>query len=77
MKSKSTYSLLVDADSEEKSRSIFEVSVYVLIGLCMAVSGWNFATATVTVPGQNRAPASTERLVNNVPDPQPLLADRG
>lgn len=76
MKTKSTYSLLSNADSDEKSRSIFEVSAYALLALCMAASGWNFAVATVTVPGQNRAPAPTERLVNNIPDPQPLLADR-
>lgn len=76
MKTKSTYSLLLNADSEEKSRSIFEVAVYALAVLCMAVSGWHFVAGAVTLPGQNRAPVSTERLVTNVPDPQPLLANR-
>jgi len=53
MKTKSTYSLLMNAESEEKGRSIFETAVYSLIVLCMTLSVWSFATGDVTVPGQS------------------------
>jgi hypothetical protein len=48
MKTKSTYSLLIN--SEEKSRSIFETAVYGLVVLSMAFSVFAFATQAVTVP---------------------------
>ncbi|MGI8819273.1 MAG: hypothetical protein ACR2ID_00120 [Chthoniobacterales bacterium] len=61
MKTKSTYSLLLNADAEEKGRSIFETAVYSLVVLCTGFSFWAFATSQVTLPGQasvKPAPAS-------------------
>lgn len=77
MKNRSTYSLLLNADSEEKGRSIFEMAVYSLVVLCMAISGWNFASGKVTLPGQNRAPSHSETIIATTPAEQPLLASRG
>lgn len=62
MKNKSTYSLLLAADAEEKGRSIFETVIYSLVVLSTVVSVWSFASGDVTVPGQTSvkkdAPAS-------------------
>ncbi len=55
MKTKSTYSLLMNAEAEEKGRSIFETAVYSLIVLCMTLSVWSFAAGDVNVPGQKSA----------------------
>ena len=81
MKNKSTYSLLLNADSEEKGRSFFEAGVYGLVLLCMALSGWHFATGTVTVPGQNRAPQNQPAsMIANSPVEQAapvVIAARG
>ena len=79
MNTKSTYSLLLNAESEEKARSIFEVAVYAIIILCIAFSGWHSASGTVTVPGQNRVEQSPERVIVNSPDESSprLIASRG
>ena len=45
---KNTYSLLLNADAEEKGRSIFESVVYGLVVLCTAVSAFQFAAATLS-----------------------------
>lgn len=50
---KTTYSLLVG--SEEKGRSLFEGALYAAVILCVAFSGWQFASHSVAVP---RMPAS-------------------
>ena len=47
---KNTYSLLLNADAEEKGRSIFESAVYGLVILCTAVAAWQFAAADVVLP---------------------------
>jgi hypothetical protein len=47
---KNTYSLLINADAEEKGRSIFESAVYGLVILCTAVAGFQFATGDVVLP---------------------------
>ena len=80
MKNKSTYSLLVNADSEEKGRSIFEIAVYGLVLLCMALSGWHFASGTVTLPGQNRGEQNPPpSMIANAPvqPAAPVIASRG
>ena len=78
MKTNSTYSLLLNADSEEKGRSIFEVGVYTLVVLCMAFSAWHFASGTVTLPGQNRPQHAPEGIIaNSLDTPAPLVASRG
>jgi hypothetical protein len=75
MNKKSTYSLLLDAAAEEKGHSIFETAVYSLVVLCMALAGWHFASGTVTLPGQNRAPSTTSHsMIAATPAPQPLVA---
>ncbi|MGI9087005.1 MAG: hypothetical protein ACR2HH_04565 [Chthoniobacterales bacterium] len=51
---KNTYSLLVE--SEEKGRAIFESSIYGLVLLCMAFTGWQFASSSVALP---RMPATS------------------
>ena len=45
-----TYSLLVNANAEEKGRSIFEAAVYGLVVACCAVSAIQFATGEIVVP---------------------------
>ena len=60
MKNKSTYSLLVNADSEDKGRSIFESAVYSLVGMSTALSVWAFASGAVVTPGMGRAEKGTE-----------------
>ncbi len=77
MKTKSTYSLLLNANAEEKGRSLFETSIYAVVILSMALSTWYFASSSVTVPGQNRAEIPTERVIANTPDESPLIAARG
>ena len=52
MKTKSTYSLLLNADSEEKGRSIFETATYAVVVLSMALSVWYFASGAVTFPAK-------------------------
>ncbi len=76
MKTKSTYSLLLNADSEEKGRSIFETATYTVVVLSMALSVWYFASGAVTLPGQNRADVPTERVIANTPEEAPLIAAR-
>ena len=80
MKSKNTYSLILNAEAEDRSHSICEAAVYGLVLLGMAVSGWNFASGTVTLPGQNRAPKSEQSMIATAPAEQPapfVLASRG
>lgn len=73
MKTKSTYSLLLNAESEDKGRTIFETAVYSLVVLCMALSVWHFASGDVTLPGQTSvqkdAPAS---MIANAPALAPV-----
>ena len=78
MKNKSTYSLLVNADAEEKGRSIFEISVYALVLLCMVVSGWHFASTSVTLPRKSPKQDATPSMVVDAPVAQPpVVASRG
>ena len=60
MKNKSTYSLLINADSEEKGRSIFESAVYSTVAIATALSVWAFATGAVIVPGMGRPNGGNE-----------------
>ena len=60
MKKKSTYSLLVNADSEEKGRAIFETAVYSTVCLATALSVWAFASGAVVTPGMGRADKGNE-----------------
>lgn len=76
---KNTYSLLVD--SEEKGRSIFEGSIYALVLLCMAFTGWQFASNSVALP---RMPATSNpnnapvEMIAKTPDQTPVVvASRG
>ena len=48
MKTRSTYALLVQ--SEEKSRNIMEIALYVLFGLCSVVAIWQFADQPSALP---------------------------
>ena len=68
MKAKSTYSLLLEAESQDKGRSIFETAVYTLVILCAAVSAWTFVSGDVTLPGEaavkQEAPAT---MIANAP----------
>ena len=77
MKTKSTYSLLLNANAEENGRSIFEIAIYGIVVLSMVLSGWQFASTTVTVPGQNRPTKSQETMMARTPVQPPLLASRG
>ncbi len=80
MKTKSTYSLLINAAAEEKGRTIFEASVYALVVLCIAVSGWHFANTAIVLPGKVRTPEVQQRMIAGTlnPEAQPaVIAARG
>ncbi len=81
MKKKSTYSLLINANSEERARSFFEVSVYALVVLCIAVSGWQFASTSFVMPVKLKQPTTTsESMLAAAKAPvaqPPTLAARG
>jgi hypothetical protein len=74
MKNQNTYSLLVA--SQEKGRSIFEGSVFALVVLCTAISGWEFASNSVSLPRMpaNNGAAAVE--VAQTPAPAPVIASR-
>ena len=74
MKTKSTYSLLLNADSEDKGRSMFETAVCSLVVLATAVSIWAFAAGSVIIPGQTRVKNNTETQIAQVVADQPALA---
>ncbi len=82
MKSKNTYSILLQA--EEKGRAIFEHSIYALVVLCTAFSGWQFVSSSVVTPGMT-AKASAPANLESTPAPMvaktaprnPAVADRG
>ena len=75
MKNKNTYSMILNAEAEEKGRSIFELAVYGVVILGMAVSSWNFAAGKVTLPGENRAPKSPSQSLIAT-HPRAARADR-
>ena len=60
MKNKNTYSLLVNAESEEKGRSIFEAVVYSSVAMATALSVLAFASGAVVTPGMGRADKGNE-----------------
>ncbi|MBA2270266.1 MAG: hypothetical protein M3372_07080 [Verrucomicrobiota bacterium] len=76
MKNKSTYSLLMNAESEEKGRSIFETAVYSGVVLCTVLSIWAFASGDVVTPGMNRVKAEAAPVVE-APAQQIVIASRG
>ena len=76
MKNKSTYSLLVNAESEEKGRSIFETAVYSFVVLATAVSVWTFASSAVITPGMNRADDSAYLAAKSQSEQPIVLASR-
>ena len=77
MKSKNTYSLLVN--SEEKSRSIFETAVYGLVVLSMTFAVFAFVSQSVTVPRMPRASAGAAQaeVIAAKPAQPPLVASQG
>ena len=76
MKTKNTYSLLIN--SEEKNRSIFETVVYGLVVVSMAFSIFAFASQAVTVPGMNRTTGSPAiQTIATQPVDHSLVAARG
>ena len=80
MKTKNTYSLLVN--SEEKGRSIFEASIYALVVLCMAFAGWQFASNSVALPRMpatnNGSSSAPVEMIAKAPVEQPVVvASRG
>ena len=80
MNSKNTYSLILNAEAEDKRSSVFETLVYAVVILGMAVSSWSFVSGKVTLPGQNRAPKSQQSIMATVPAEQPapiVIASRG
>ena len=60
MKNKNTYSMIVNAEAEEKGRSMFETAVYSTVAMATALSVWAFATGGVMVPGMDRADKGNE-----------------
>ena len=60
MKNKNTYSMILNAEAEEKGRSMFETAVYSSIAIATAMSVWAFATGSVIVPGMGRPNGGNE-----------------
>ena len=73
MKNKNTYSLLINADSEEKGRSIFETAIYSFVVMATAVSVWTFASGSVITPGMNRAASHSANIAVEVLAEQPVV----
>ena len=70
---RSTYSLLLNADAEEKGRSIFESVVYGLVVLCTAVSLWQFVSGEVVLPtGGSTASSMADFAAANTQQAQPV-----
>jgi len=81
MKKQSTYSLLMNANAEDKGSSMFETVVYALVILCIAVSGWHVAGTKMTLPAFNPAVEAQKSIIATAPaaeQPQPIvIASRG
>lgn len=73
MKTKNTYSLLID--SEEKGRSLFESAIYGLAAVSMAFAFFAFASQTATSPQTSKASAAANHTIATQPA-QPLIASR-
>ena len=74
MKNKSTYSLLMNADSEEKGRSRFETAVYSLLGAGTALAMWAFISGAVVLPGMGRPNGGNEAgFTIKAPVEQPIV----
>ena len=70
---KNTYSLLLNANAEEKGRSIFESAVYGLVILCTAVAAWQFAAGDVVLPtGGSTASSKASYAAAPAQQPQPV-----
>jgi hypothetical protein len=64
--------MLVQA--EEKGRSIFESTIYGLVIICVAFTGWQFASTSVVTPGMNRANNGTAvEMATQAPAPAPVV----
>ncbi len=74
---KNTYSLILNAEAEEKNRSIFELAVYGLFLLSMAFSGWQFASTSVTLPSKAKKQDAPQSMIAEAPAPAPVIASRG
>lgn len=77
MKNKSTYALLINADSEDKGRSMFEASIYAVVVFCMAFSAYHFASTAVTLPGKSRVQNAAESMIAKTAVAQSVPAVRG
>lgn len=74
MKNKNTYSLLVNSESEEKGRSIFETIVYSSVVMATALSVWAFASGAVVTPGMGREQKGNEAgFAIKAPAAQPIV----
>lgn len=74
---KNTYSLLLNADAEEKGRSIFEAAVYGLVILCTAVAGFQFAASEVVLPTGGSTASSKAAYAAVTPQHQQQQPVRG
>ena len=76
MKAKNTYSPLLQ--NEEKGRSIFESAICGLVVICVAFTGWQFASNSVVTPGMNRTDsgAAVEMAAQPAVDAPVVLASR-
>ena len=72
MKTKSTYSLLVN--SYEKGRSIFESAVYGLLVVSAIASIGQFATQSITSPGEIAANSPRTAVVAQATTPAAIPA---
>ena len=75
---KNTYSLLLNAEAEEKGRSIFESAIYGLVVLCTAVAAFQFATGDVVLPtGGSTASSKAAYAAATTPQQQQQRPVRG
>jgi hypothetical protein len=64
MKNRYTYKLLVQ--SEEKSRNILEMALYVLVAISVLLSIWQFAEQPSPLPLENTERTSQEAVVAEI-----------
>ena len=70
---RSTYSLLLNADAEEKGRSIFESAIYGMVVLCTVVSVFQFAAGDVVLPtGGQTASSKAAYAATSTQQAQPV-----
>ncbi len=63
-----TYDLILETESEDKSRTLLETVIYALFTLSAIVSIWQFVVQPIVVPSHTAGFASTQTTAATVCD---------